>query len=547
MPQPRRYMLRKYAAGSTPSDPPVVVSHEFQPEEDVGLEELEGRLKVTTERTWDIEVPHLQTDFAPKRFACMANPHDQCGPLLREQVPVATGNDYDSLMAAFNKRCNTLHRDDLEDEEYSLAFDLVQQMDVSRLAPWDENDVDRQRWLNKFDSGKRSRMESAMHEVPDTSYAHMGTKDISVKAEILLKRNDPGWAPRVIYAGNDVFNAVTGPAMMVAMERLNSVFAASPIGGVQFLTAYKKSDVELAGFITSNPALKHIAEGDYSANDKEQRKRVHLLFNAYLTRIKMPSWLTTILSKINTFKVQSRTMGLTATLSNQLPTGTTSTTVRNSLYNALMFAVSMVKQRITGSALILGDDLLAALDKPPDLRAWVESVARFKMKLKAKAPTSWGEATFLSRRLVVDDVETPCMVPLLGKAIARFNARGTWRADKTHSQYMAGKALSYSYEFRHVPFLRDFFLERFSMEDQSALSLDDLTWHAKTSSVDIGNIAQSIINEPVLVSEGQFRDWAMEVYDLGLVDLESICEAVICSDDPVILDHPAAYYLSKDW
>ena len=549
MPQPRRFMQRKLpmVAGSVPSDPPVVVSHEFNPEEDVGLDDLNGHLKVTTERTWDIEVPHEMVDFAPKRFASMANPHDQCGPLLREQVPVVTGNDYDSFMAAFNKRCNFLHDDDIEDEEYSLACDVIKEMDVSGLAPWDENELDRTRWLNKFDTEKRRRMESALHEVPNTSYAHLGTKDLSVKAEVLLKRNDPSWAPRVIYAGNDVFNAVTGPAMMVAMERLNQVFATGPLCGVQFLTAYKKTDVELATFISADASLKHIVEGDYSANDKEQRKRVHLLFNLYLEKIRMPNWLMVIMTKLNKFKVQSRAFGLQATIVNQLPTGTTSTTVRNSLYNAVMFAVSMVKQRAKGRALVLGDDLLAALDKLIKLADWVESVARFKMKLKAKSPPNWGEATFLSRRLIVDDVEEPCMVPLLGNAVARFNARGNFRADKTHSQYMAGKALSYSYEFRHVPFMRDFFLERFSMEDQDMLSLDDLTWHAKTSNVDIGNIAASIIEEKVVISDDQFRDWAMSVYDLGLVDLESICEQVICSDDPIILDHPAAYNLSKDW
>lgn len=539
--------MQRKAGGSGPSEqPPVVVSHEFNPEEDAPLVELEGHLKVTTWRSFDLEVPYSESFEGPRRFANMNNPHNQCGPLLEAEVPVVTGNDYDSFMAAFNKRCNTVHHDDVEDDQYSSAFDIIDRFPTKHFDAWDENEIDRAKWMAKFDSSKAVRMEDAWHTVPETSYRHIGTKDLSVKQEVLLKRNDPSWAPRVIYAGNDVFNTVTGPAMMVVMERLCEVLALGPICGVQFLTAYKQQDTALADFISCDPTLAHIVEGDYSANDKHQRKRVHLLFDAFMAKIKMPRWLRKIFLETNVFKVQSRAFGFQAELENQLDTGTTATTPRNSLYNIVMFADSMRRQNVRGRALVLGDDLLAAVNRRVCLDAWVENVKRFKMVLKAKRPPNWAEATFLSRRLVCGR-EGSCMIPLIGKALARFNARALYVENKSHSQYMAGKSLSYAYEFRHVPFLRDFFLQRHVYEDRSRLSLDDLTWHAKTSGIDLSNIVDSIRAEEVVLSDDEFRDWLMGVYDFGLCDLEEMCEMVLLSDDPVLVDHPAVANLSKDW
>nr|QKI79999.1 RNA-dependent RNA polymerase [Erysiphe necator associated abispo virus 9] len=549
MPRTLRFMRRKDAnsGGSSFSDASTLVnvSHEHDPDEDIQVSSLEGHLRVSTERTYQLDVPHFCSDEGKKQFDAMSNPLNQCGPLFLEEVPVVTGSDYQSFMAAFNKRCNTVHTDDIEDDVYNAAYDLTASL-PARFDPWEENEVDRARWMAKFDPMKRQRMEDAYHEIPNTSVKHIGTKELSVKHETLIKRNDPSWAPRVIYAGSDVFNAVTGPAAMVAMERFNTLLATGPIRGIETLTAYKQTDTTLASFVSDNKKYTHIVEGDYSANDKHQRKRVHLLFDKFLSVISMPSWLRELLRGINRFKVQSRHYGLTATLDNQLPTGTTFTTCRNSYYNWAMFVTGMQQQKANGRALILGDDLLAAMDKAINLRQWVRHVDRFKMVLKAKNPLNWGDATFLSRRLICDR-EEPCMVPLLGKALCRFNTRALFTEDKTNSQYIAGKALSYAYEFRHVPFMRDFFLLRHVQEDKSKLSLDDLTWTAKISGVNLDNLVPTIKNETVLVSDEEFRDWLMETYDLGLTDLEDVCETVLLSDEMTMVEHPAVANLSRDW
>jgi len=539
-------MRRKDPGSGALSDPtPVVRSHEGFSDADQSVHELHGRLKVTTERTYHLEVPCDMTFEGPARFKAMTNPDNQCGPLLAEQVPVVTGSDYDSFMAAFNKRCNTFHTDDIDDAQYELAYQLLDKIHTT-FPPWDDNELDRKRWMMKFDASKQKRMLDALEQLPYCSNQHLGTKDLSVKQEVLLKRNDPKWAPRIIFAGNDAFNTVTGPAMMVAMERLEVVLENETIGGIKYCTAYKKNDVQLAQFITADNTCTHTVEGDYSSNDKEQRARTHLLFDKFLAVINMPSWLRKLHKDINKFKVQSRAFGLQAQLANQLPTGTTKTTVGNTMYNIVMFSVSMLEQRNTGRALVLGDDLLGCMVRKVCLDKWTATVARFKMVLKAKSPRLNGQATFLSKRIFADR-EEPCMVPLVGKAIARFNARALYAQNKSASQYMAGKSLSYAYEFRHVPFMRDFFLQRYVLEDSSRLSLDDLTWTAKVSGIDLANIVPTIKSETVLVSDDDFRDWLCEVYGLGMVELDELCEMVLLSDEITLVEHPAVRLLSIDW
>nr|QKI79989.1 RNA-dependent RNA polymerase [Erysiphe necator associated abispo virus 4] len=548
MPRTCHYMRRKRAAGAgvTGSRPDVAVSHENATTEDPSIYDLDGGLRVTVERTWQLEVPCTFNDEASLRFTAMLNPHNQCGPLFAEQVPVVTGEDFDSFMAAFNKRCNVTHHDDIEDEELMQAFALINAIQCNFPA-WDENPDDRATWESKFDSSKVDRMRAAMQEIDQATYRYLGTKDLSVKKEVLLKRNDPGWAARVIYAGNDAFNAMTGPAMMAVMQRLETLLSTNTIGGVRYCTAYKKTDTKLAEYIEQdNRSFPHVAEGDYSANDKHQRESVHLLFDAFLEKINMPKWLRNVFLENNKFKVRSFKLGVQATLKNQLPTGTTATTPRNTLYNILMFSTSCIQQHVQGLALVLGDDLLARTNRPINLQEWKDTVSRFKMVLKAKSPRMRGGATFLSKRLITG-VEHPCMVPLLGKALARFNARAIYKEEQTHSQYMAGKSLSYAYEFRHVPFLRDFFLERYIGEDNTKMTIDELSWNTKTSGVDLGNIVQSIKDEPVLINDDDFLDWSMETYDLGLVDLEEVFSMVVLSDEPAMVTHPAVHNLSIDW
>jgi hypothetical protein len=537
---------RKTGAGVSGPRPDVAVSHTIAVEEDPSVYNLEGGLRVTVDRTWQLDVPCTFNDESSHRFVAMSNPHNQCGPLLAVQVPVVTGEDFDSFMAAFNKRCNVTHTDDIEQAEFDAAMSLINNIKCTFPA-WDENPTDRAIWESKFDTGKVNRMRVAMQQIDQATYSYLGTKDLSVKKEVLLKRNDPEWAARVIYAGNDSFNAITGPAMMATMSRLETLLDKEAIGPVRYCTAYKKHDVQLAAYIQQDQqAFPNVVEGDYSANDKHQRAGVCLLFDRFLEKLNMPSWLRRVFSENNKFKVRSFKLGVQATLKNQLPTGTTATTPRNTMYNMLMFSVSCLQQGIRGTALVLGDDLLARTDGTMDLALWRNTVSRFKMVLKAKSPRMRGGATFLSKRLITD-VEHPCMVPQILKAVARFNARAIYKEDQTHSQYMAGKALSYAYEFRHVPYLANFFMDRYYFEDRSNMTMNELSWNTKQSGVDLSNIESIIKNEPIVISDDEFLDWCMETYDMGLCDIDSLFTDVILSNDPTIITHPAVSEHNIDW
>jgi hypothetical protein len=322
------------------------------------------------------------------------------------------------------------------------------------------------------------------------------------------------------------------------MERLILLASLHNVGNVNVRFGYKRSDVSLAQFLAESPMQSHCVEGDFSRNDREQRRSVHLLYSRWLRKLGMPEWYVTLEEQLSQFTVSSRRFGLWACIMNQLPTGATITTPRNSAYNLTMFAVACRRQNLQARALILGDDILAVTSEEMNLAAWVATVDEFKMVLKAKAPLLNGQATFLSRRLITEGVETPCTLPLLGKAIARFNARGTSNSAVTDDVYIAGKALSYAYEFRHVPCLRNVFLQRYQMTAVDVTTQLELTWFTRSNGVDQYNIVRAITDEKVLVSKSQFRDWLATTYGFGLTDLLELMQRVILNTSLELVEHP---------
>jgi hypothetical protein len=301
-----------------------------------------------------------------------------------------------------------------------------------------------------------------------------------VKVEVLLKRYDATWAPRLIYAGNEAFNALTGPVAMIINKRLKQTFMDHRLGPVDFRLAYGTDDVELAGHLHSAPEFTHGAEGDFSANDLRQREFAADLFDQAIGVLGAPDWFRSLLLRQKEYTVYSQPFGHKAELAHQLATGTTITTPRNSIWNATIFACYCIKTNNRGVAVVLGDDLAAMVLKLINCAHWSEWVATgSKMKLTGCTPKLSGEMTFLSRR-IVSETETPCMMPKLGKALARFNVRASKNQGVSDSAYMAGKALSYAYEFRHFAWIRDLFLERYELEDDKAnISLDDVSWFSK--------------------------------------------------------------------
>lgn len=518
---------------------------------------IPGQLHVIPVRDYVPRVPQTFDDFAVDLDKTPAGRLNQLGPVIEGAIPVVTSTkSFESYLAAFDKRSNSQpdKDDDCSPDFMRLALTLWD--DIEKLKLFDSFDVDEEmfeRWLSKMDPPKQTRMRKAFLELfeceDDSEY--IGEKTLSVKVEALLKRYDNKWAPRLIYAGNDHFNALTGPVAMVLCERLVTIFETSRLGPIKYKMAYKTSDVQLAQhlFDAQQDGYEECFEADFSANDLRQRKGASVVFDRFCKVVGAPHWYRTLLVDMREFKVKNLEFGHRAQLAHQLPTGTTITTPRNTVWNATIESVYAQLQHNEGCAVVLGDDFLGMLRKAVNLRhieGWVTEHP--KMKLTAAAPRLSGEATLLSRRLCVEN-ETPCMMPKLGKALARFNVRTSPNQAISDSAYMAGKALSYAYEFRHFPLFRDLFMTRYGMEeDRAAISVSEVSWFTRTSGIpSVEALESSIKNERVLVSEDVTREFLMDAYGdtFGLTDALSISRQIILGTNIEIVDAPTE--LAVDW
>jgi len=519
------------------------------------------RATVIPNRPFEMKVPHRidEQDYEPDHND---DPINILGPVIENMIPVVTSQDPMSLLAAFNKRCNT-YKDPkkfkMGTQELKMALQLINGL-PNLFEPWIENDEDRERWLNKFDAGKRKRMEDAWTSISDADKRDIRNKTLMVKIETLLKRDDPKWAPRAIYIGSDAHNALTGPAMMVAMERLVELLdtdnGGSKLGPIHVRFAYKKDDVYLCEHLHADPKCGVTIEGDFSANDREQVREVgDQIIDTWLRKLNFDDYTRQwMLDSNEEYNVYGFAAGLKATLKYQLPTGTTATTFRNSAFNAIMFAVAMLQQKVTnGRAVILGDDILAVLQQLIKLAEWVNCVARFQMVLKAvEHPALNGAATFLSRRLV-HNTPTPCLVPKIGKALARFNVRACKNPAVSDDMFMAGKALAHAFEFRHAPQMAHLFLKRFEhhkllaeMDDHDDIEHD--SWFLKISGMTTPDqIKKAVLCCPVRVSDDDWCDWIADTYLEGWDDILDLCKQVILGTAYTVIETPLFAALEIDF
>jgi hypothetical protein len=475
---------------------------------------------------------------------------NQLGTLILGAEPVVTVNgDFDSFRAAFDKRSNS--QPDKDDDCTPVFMKAANKLwndvfdSTTPFEPFDIDDIIYERWMSKFDDAKRQRMERATERLPAVfdQPQELGRKELFVKVEALLKRYDAKWAPRLIYQGSDEFNALTGPVAMVICERLKELFDSKRIGPISVKMAYKANDVDLAEHLVhgQDEGLNHTFEADFSANDLRQRYGANVVFQLVCRRLGAPSWFVTLLDKMSSFTVVNYEFGLRAQLDHQLPTGTTITTPRNTVWNVTIEAVHAIENHNAGRAVVLGDDWLAVmLRKVIGIAEWTEEHP--KMKMTTATPSLSGEATFLSRRVCVYS-ERPCLVPKLGKALARFNARANANASVSDSAYMAGKALSYAYEFRHIPLLRDLFLIRYRGEgDKAQVSVSEVSWFTRTSGINLDGLEELIMKEKVLADEDQTREFLMDAYgdEFGLVDALDISRRIILGYELTSIEGPAA-------
>jgi hypothetical protein len=506
-------------------------------------------LRLVPVREWT-PVVKLEVYETDKAFDPVEAPVDQLGPVFSHNIPVVTGNDLDSLLSAFNKRCNfhSNQRVSSPIRNHSLALGCLV-FQGARKYDWTDDLFEP--WVAKFTPAKQRRMRQALLNLADVDYKRLNTRDLMVKSEVLLKRNDNTWAPRIIYVGSDEFNVLTGPLLNHFNKLLATGLDEFSDPHVEFMMAYGKEDHLIADFLAGDdPFNSKFAEGDFSANDRSHVQDVREIFAYWLTQSGAPDWFVALYLKLAArIPIRNRSYGLFSEIANQLPTGGTDTTSRNTVWNICQWYAYCRKRKIQGTkCAVLGDDIAVNLGVYDlDVPDWIQHCSEAQMILKASHRRFYCDLTFLSRFFVPYDSGS-CMVPLICKALCRFNARANRNQDVTDDEYMAGKCLSYAYEFRHVPFITKFFMERFNdlSVDVGHIRLHDLTWFSRSTVSSVEEVLDIVKSETRLLSDDTLLEVVMAKYDLGLQDLDDLCRSIICSAEKLILADERYYLMAHE-
>jgi len=481
----------------------------------------------------------------------------QCGPLLRHMHPVTPDNGWHNTVAAFRKRCNYFNAGRATPKITSAAQRLTKRLCPKALAPFEWTESLYKAWLSKFGTEKQNRMNAAIRDLINVTIQDYSKKDIFVKVENLLVTHKPNWAPRVIFKGTDVYNAISGPIFNELMRRLDHCFENSK-GKYQFHTSYRKTPSDYTHHLERKTDKDFWVEADFSSNDKFQCSDVMLIEVALMRVLGCPEWFVRLHLKTNTFKVTNSKHGITAKLSNQLPTGATDTTLRNTFWNAVILEAALGELKPDSAvAMLLGDDMLCRVTgKCRYVEKIYTSVAsEALMEAKVKRHSQLWTATFLSK-FFVPSTSKHLTVPILGKALGRFNMRANKNQAVSDHEYMAGKSVGYAYEFRHYPTIRNIFLERFKYEfafvveeRQKLVDIEaGLTWNARAAGVTLQNITKKMV-VPLedCLSDCDFTGFCIERYNLMGLEVIELFEEVVLNTSLIDLEGTMVLKLARDF
>jgi len=307
-----------------------------------------------------------------------------------------------------------------------------------------------------------------------------------------------------------------------------------------------------ASFFDSMTQPGHFLECDFSANDKMQCASVNFLMRNWYRRLGAPEWFVALYARTRSFKAYSVKHSLSMDIEHQLATGSCDTTLRNSIWNMSICHSFCVRFGQSGRVAILGDDMLGCFTtKLPHGAAgkYADVADEARMKAKAHVFLLLQQCSFLSKSFVPHSAGHS-MMPLLGKALARFNARANNNQAVSHAKYMAGKSLSYAYEFRFFDGLRDLFLERFLQTGVKfgSMDWDDLSWNARQAGLTLTNIKDKLLEpKEKIVDDFYLSDFLYCRYGLVLSELLPLIEQVILQPYADDVSGPIAEALMKDF
>jgi len=153
----------------------------------------------------------------------------------------------------------------------------------------------------------------------------------------------------------------------------------------------------------------------------------------------------------------------------------------------------------------------------------------------------------------VPSVSKHLTVPILGKALGRFNMRANRNQAVSDDLYMACKSVGYAYEFRYLPTIRDIFLERFKHHFPLVVAKNlkgdydvEVSWNAKAAGVTLRNITKKIKVDSV-ISDCEFNAFCIERYSLTASDVYDLFGDVVLDVRCIDIDGIVVQKLAKDF
>lgn len=468
------------------------------------------------------------------------------GPVIGDKIPYLTTTSRADFMSAFNKRVNFFSPERVHPHIRSSARGLIHELVPKKMKRIEVDPEHFEAWVNQFDSEKQTRMRKEYKDQGLERLSDYSRKEVFTKIESLVKDHDVV-APRVIFKGTDYYNMISGPIFKQLMDRFKGLeFNAKRF---KFLLAYKQHTPEIAAFMEQTKS-KSFMEADFSSNDKSQVKDVLELELLFMEKLGCPKWFLQLHKVSNKFSAYNTKYGVSAVVENQLPTGVTDTTFRNSFWNLCIFNAWAKKYSVEGALVaILGDDMVCGLPRRVRRCAYhYEQVAKLaKMTAKVTTAPSLHNMHFLSKHFVpvTRGEEAHVLLPFVGKVLAKFNARPNSNQSVSDDEYMAGKSLSHCYEFRHCHSLRDLFVERANFHLRAShgkYSLEGVTYHVRQFSVHKGLIESMLdgsTQHPNLVTENDLTNFWLTLADLTFTDVYPMIREVVLTSGFGILDHYA--------
>jgi len=465
------------------------------------------------------------------------------GPVIADKMPYLTTTSRADFLSAFNKRVNFRTTDRVDRSIRGAARRLIHEICPTPMPVFDW-DVDMfNDWLGQFDTEKQTRMRTAYNNQGLERLPEYSSKELFTKVEALVKPHETV-APRVIFKGTDYYNMISGPIFKVLMERFKSTEGKSK--DFDFLLAYKQHTPEIVTFMTKRPC-KSFIEADFSSNDKTQVKDVIELEIMLMRQLGCPRWFLRLHRHSNKFSVYNTKYGVSAIAENQLATGATDTTFRNCFWNLTIFKAWVTKYKVKDAIVcVLGDDMIGGLPRRVRRAAYhYEQVARLaKMTAKVTTGRLLHNMHFLSKHFVpvTRGEETHVMLPYIGKVLAKFNSRPNSNQSVTDDEYMAGKSLSFCYEFRYCHILRDAFVDRANYHlarSGGKYSLEGITYHVRQFAVYKGMVEAMLDGStswPDLVTAEDLSLFWLTMADLTFSDVYPLFCSVVLTHGFGILD-----------